>query len=213
MTVKVEFEDGSRQAVSAPLTQWDYGQELRVTNIPDLLEAEIHFSCKGKREALIVDADLEGNELVAEIPDELLMEGEEIQAYIYAVNENSGKTIYTIIIPVERRKKPEDYSAPAHHDRLKDIIDKLDKKADNLSYEDGYLQLLSGTVPIGERIRLSQSGGREIELKNNGTAICWRYTDSNEWTELVKLDDLRGKDGDSPEFEVREGHLFAIYNE
>ena len=211
--VKVEFKDGSRQTASDPLTQWDYGQELRVANIPGLLDAEIHFSCKGTREALIVDANIEEKEVVAEIPDELLMEGEEIQAYVYAVDKNSGKTIYTVIIPVKRRKKPEDYSAPAHHDKLKDIIDKLDKKADNLSYEDGYLQLLSGTVPIGERIRLSQSGGREIELKNNGTAICWRYTDSNEWTELVKLDDLRGKDGDSPEFEIREGHLFAIYNE
>ena len=211
--VKVEFKDGSRQTASDPLTQWDYGQELRVANIPGLLDAEIHFSCKGTREALIVDANIEEKEVVAEIPDELLMEGEEIQAYVYAVDKNSGKTIYTVIIPVKRRKKPEDYSAPAHHDKLKDIIDKLDKKADNLSYKDGYLQLLSGTVPIGERIRLSQSGGREIELKNDGTAICWRYTDSNEWTELVKLDDLRGKDGESPEFEIREGHLFAIYSE
>lgn len=211
--VRAEFKDRFRQTASDPLTQWDYGQELRVAGIPDLKDAEIHFSCKGKREALIVDADLERGELVAGIPDELLAEGEEIQAYVYAVDENSGKTIYTVIIPVKRRKKPEDYSAPAHHDRLKDIIDKLNKKADNLKYEDGYLQLLSDTLPIGDRIRLVQSGGREIELKNDGTAICWRYTDSNEWTELVKLNDLKGKDGETPEFEIREGHLFAIYNE
>ena len=211
--VRVEFKDGSRQTASDPLTQWDYGQELRVANIPDLLDAEIHFSCKGTREALIVDTKIEEKEVVAGIPDELLMEGEVIQAYVYAVNENSGKTIYTVIIPVKRRKKPEDYSAPAHHDRLKDIIDKLNKKADNLKFEDGYLQLLSDTLPVGERIRLGQSSGREIELKNDGAAICWRYTDSNEWTELVKLNDLKGKDGETPEFEIREGHLFAIYNE
>ena len=96
---------------------------------------------------------------------------------------------------------------------MKDIIDKLNKKADNLKFEDGYLQLLSDTLPVGERIRLGQSSGREIELKNDGAAICWRYTDSNEWTELVKLNDLKGKDGETPEFEIREGHLFAIYNE
>ena len=31
--VRVEFKDGSRQTASDPLTQWDYGQELRVANI------------------------------------------------------------------------------------------------------------------------------------------------------------------------------------
>lgn len=211
--LKVKFGEDSRQAVSDELTQWDYGQLLCVEGIPEMESAEIHFTCKGRKEALIVEADMEDTAVTAKIPDELLMEGEEIQAYIYAVTPDSGKTIYTVIIPVKRRKKPEDYSEPEHHDKLKEIIDKLDKKADNLQYADGYLQLLSGTVPIGERIRLNQSGGREIELKNDGTAIRWRYTDSNEWTELVKLNDLKGKDGETPEFEIREGHLFAIYNE
>lgn len=53
--------------------------------------------------------------------------------------------------------------------------------------------------------------GREIELRNSGTAIEWRYTDSNEWTELAKISDLSGKDGEAPDFEVRDGHLIAIY--
>lgn len=97
---------------------------------------------------------------------------------------------------------------------MEEIARKLDEKADDISYKDGYLQLLSGEVPIGSRIRLQgQGGGREIELKNDGTAISWRYTDSNEWTELVKLNDLKGKDGITPNFEIREGHLYAIFNE
>lgn len=211
--LKVKFEEDSRQTVSDALTQWDYGQLLRIEDIPEVESAEIHFTCKGKRNALIIEADIVDGTATAKIPNELLMEGEEIQAYIYAMTSDSGKTIYTVIIPVKRRKKPEDYSEPEHQDKLKEIIDKLDKKADDLQYADGYLQLLSGTIPIGKRIRLNQSGGRELELKNDGTAICWRYTDSNEWTELVKLNDLKGKDGETPEFEIREGHLYAIYNE
>lgn len=211
--LKVKFEEDSRQTVSDALTQWDYGQLLRIEDIPEVESAEIHFTCKGKRNALIIEADIVDGTATAKIPNELLMEGEEIQAYIYAMTSDSGKTIYTVIIPVKRREKPEDYSEPEHQDKLKEIIDKLDKKADDLQYADGYLQLLSGTIPIGKRIRLNQSGGRELELKNDGTAICWRYTDSNEWTELVKLNDLKGKDGETPEFEIREGHLYAIYNE
>ena len=211
--LKVKFEEDSRQTVSDALTQWDYGQLLRIEDIPEVESAEIHFTCKGKRNALIIEADIVDGTATAKIPNELLMEGEEIQAYIYAMTSDSGKTIYTVIIPVKRREKPEDYSEPEHQDKLKEIIDKLDKKADDLQYADGYLQLLSGTIPIGKRIRLNQSGGRELELKNDGTAICWRYTDSNEWTELVKLNDLKGKDDETPEFEIREGHLYAIYNE
>ena len=80
---------------------------------------------------------------------------------------------------------------------------------------DGVLQLLSAGSPIGQRIRLPSGGGsgREVELKNNGTAIQWRYTNENEWHDLVLLADLRGEDGQTPEFEIREGHLFAIYQE
>ena len=53
--------------------------------------------------------------------------------------------------------------------------------------------------------------GREIELKNNGVEIQWRYTDSNDWIKLIDLESIRGPAGETPEFEIREGHLYAIY--
>ena len=95
-------------------------------------------------------------------------------------------------------------------------MDELKGKADNIQAAGGYLQLLSGATPIGDRVRLpAGSGGaaREIELRNNGTAIEWRYTDSNEWTVLIQMSVLRGKDGKTPEFELRDGHLIGIYEE
>ena len=52
---------------------------------------------------------------------------------------------------------------------------------------------------------------KEIELRNNGTALQWRYTDSNEWTELILIDDIKGPAGETPTFEIREGNLYAIY--
>ena len=76
---------------------------------------------------------------------------------------------------------------------------------------DNELQLLSGNIPIGQRVRLPTGTGREIELRNNGTEIQWRYTDSNTWNTLVSLSELRGPAGETPEFEIREGHLFATY--
>lgn len=210
---KAKFEDGFEQVVADGLTQWDYGQVLCVEGMHDVKQVEIHFSCCGEEKALIIDAEITNGNIAGKIPDQLLEKGEDIQAYIYVTDEHSGKTVYTVVIPVKRRKKPQDYSEPESADRLKEIINKLNKKADNIEYKDGYMQLLSDTVPIGDRVRISGVGSdaREIELKNDGTTIKWRYTDSNDWTELIKLEDLRGKDGQTPEFEIREGHLFAIY--
>lgn len=75
--------------------------------------------------------------------------------------------------------------------------------------DDGSLQLLSQGRPIGERLRINTSSGREVELRNDGTAIAWRYTDSNEWTELLLLEDLKVK---APDFEIRDGHLIVAYD-
>ena len=76
---------------------------------------------------------------------------------------------------------------------------------------DGELQLMSGDTPVGDRIRMETAAGKEIEIRNDGTSIQWRYTDQNEWKELVPLADLKGKDGKPPEFEIRDGHLIVKY--
>lgn len=107
--------------------------------------------------------------------------------------------------------------APPSQDVYQQILEKLGAKADDLKLDGGMLSLLSEGKEIGNRIRLpsgGEGGGREIELKNNGTAIQWRYTDSNEWQDLVLLEQLKGKDGQTPDFEIRtNGHLMAIYKE
>ena len=38
--------------------------------------------------------------------------------------------------------------------------------------------------------------GREIEIRNNGTAIQWRYVGDSDWTDLVQLSGLKGEKGD-----------------
>ena len=119
----------------------------------------------------------------------------------------------TIFLPVKRRARPSDYSAPPDKDLLRQLMEAVENKADNMKLTDGALQLLSGEKEIGDRIRLPAGGGREIEIRNNGTAIQWRYTDSNQWMDLAKIEDLKGKDGAAPDFEIRDGHLFAIYEE
>lgn len=208
------FQDQDSTVTATGLTQWDYGQVLRILGLCSLKRMEVHFALDGGDAALIQLAEVEEDGAVtAPIPDCLLETGRSIVAYVYVTDQTSGETIRTIKMPVTRRAKPQDYDSPADKSLLRQVLDQLAIKADDLSLEDGMLQLMAQGQGIGTKIRLPSgtTGGREVELRNNGTAIQWRYTDSNEWTDLVSLEDLRGPAGEIPEFEVRDGHLFAIY--
>ncbi len=210
------FNNGDKVTEVSGLRQWDYGQVLKICGLHiHEKTVEVHFSVSGGCEALIQFVTVEDSDIFVDIPNELLEVGRDIKAYVFVSDEVSGNTIREITIGVERRPKPKDYSAPADKNLLRQLIEKVEGKADNAKVIDGCLQLLSGEKEIGDRIRLpaggSESGGREIELRNNGAVIQWRYTDSNEWTDLIQITELKGADGETPEFEIRAGHLYAIY--
>ena len=207
--IQVLFNENEKDVTKTGLTQWDYGQELCVMGLKNVQNAEMHFAKDAYQEALIRRAKISEDTMIAKIPDELLKKSGRITVYIYTATKDEGKTIRTIRLPVKARERPEDYESPTDKNLLRMLIEELEEKADNLKIENGILQLFSGKKKIGEGVRI-QSGESEIEFKNNGTAIQWRYTNSNEWKDLVLLSELTAK---SPEFEIREGHLIIIYPE
>lgn len=211
--MRVDFKDDRKNITVIGLDQWDYGQKLEIYGIPDVTHAEVHFCCESDTEALIKQAQVTDH-ITADIPDKLLRTGENLKAYVYIATATEGKTIRTITMIVNRRQRPEDYKVLPEKNLLREILERLDLKADDIKLTENELQLLSGGKGIGSKIRLpAGSGGREIELRNNGTAIQWRYTDSNDWIDLIQTEELRGKDGVTPSFIIRDGHLIAIYEE
>lgn len=207
--IQVLFGENEKEVTKPGLTQWDYGQILYVMGLKDVQSAEMHFAKSDYQEALIVRAAISEDTMSAKIPDKLLKKSGKITVYIYIATKDEGKTIRTIHLPVKPRERPEDYDSPTDKNLLRLLIEELEEKADNLKIENGILQLFSGEKKVGEGVRV-QSGECEIEFKNNGTDIQWRYTNSNEWKDLVPLSELAAK---TPEFEVREGHLIIIYPE
>lgn len=207
------------------LTRWDYGQKLQIQadsmEITDGTEVQFYQETLSSVEYI--------KNTAVDIPDKMLQNPQEITAYVYVCQPDSGETILTMHLPVKNRERPENYVLPKteEHKRLLPKGGKLGQvlrkssdddykvewaeAADGLQLIDNDLQLLSGNIPIGQRVRLPTGTGREIELRNNGTEIQWRYTDSNTWNTLVSLSELRGPAGETPEFEIREGHLFATY--
>lgn len=216
---------GVHKTTAHGLTQWDYGQFMVIEAvdliIPDGADVQYY-----QRDLMSTEPIHNG---VVKIPDKMLQFSADIMAYVYARGETCGETILTIRLPVVSRPRPEDYILPEYEEYRRLIPDggeegqtlrKQSEKsysivwgdtADSINLTDGVLQLMSGSKPIGQRVRLPAGSGREIELKNDGAAIVWRYTDSNEWSQLVALEELKGQPGDTPDFEVRDGHLIVIY--
>lgn len=223
----IEVTMNSNMGTAKGLTQWDYGQVMHITwngSIPD--GAEVNFCQKDISSlAYIKDSSVS-------IPDRLLQNPDAITAYVYVRGETEGETILIIWLPVTRRPRPDHYVLPDTEEYLRllpgsgapgqvltkksgmDYAAEWGYRADRFDYNDGYMQLMSGDIPIGERVRIMKEE-REIELMNDGTVIKWRYTDSNEWHDLVSIRSITGPQGPpgiTPEFEIRDGNLIAKYN-
>lgn len=207
--IEIEYKSYEVEKTASGLFQWDYGQLLKVDGV---VSNEVHFA-KGDT-ALSVIPDKIDNGIIARIPDILLRESGYIIAYIYLTDDTSGRTVKILKIPIIKRARPEDYGGDEEGYSIYNVLNKqISTKSDDMKLNDGYLQLLSGGVPIGSKIRL-KSAQKEIELRNDGVAIQWRYTDSNDWVDLISIEDLRGPqgaDGRTPRMEMREDHLYAIY--
>ena len=215
------------------LTQWDYGQDMQLIagiDIPDGTEVQFYQCMKsslGKTKQSRV-----------RVPDAMLTNAVEITAYVYVRTADSGETVLTVRLPVTARQRPEDYVLPeytGYSNLLPDggepgqvpVIQRNEMareapvtgrrvewgyRADGAKFIDNALQLMSGDREIGERVRLPEGiNGREVELRKGETAIEWRYTNENEWHSLVPLEDLKGPAGETPEFEIRDGNLYATY--
>lgn len=202
--------DGQYYKTVYGLSQWDYGQVLQVygLQLPD--QTEVHLAEEfGTMSFTVPGNRQEDGSTIVEIPDTLLQSGKNVIAYIYVCDDGQGETLRTILMPVKKRAKPENYGGSALTP-MQEILKELRGRADDLSLQEDMLQLMSGGQSIGSRIRLPIRE-REIEMRNTGTEIGWRYTDSNEWCSLIILDDIRGPAGETPEFEIRDGHLYALY--
>ncbi|MBS5763606.1 MAG: hypothetical protein KHW68_08880 [Lachnospiraceae bacterium] len=149
------------------LTQWDYGQEVLLSGLEvDRETIEVHFALRGENTALIVIGTVQGGDVTAKIPNELLRAGKNLMVYVYLTLPNFGKTTYKAEIEVKKRAKPQDYDAPDEQDLLRQILSELDTKADDMKMEENELQLMSKKKGIGSRIRLPSGSGDMTSITN-----------------------------------------------
>ena len=94
------------------LWQYDYGQRLQINglNLPDVFE--VHLFWKGLEETKVVTGYSENNKFYVDIPNESLKQRQAITVYIYLSTPETGKTVNTVMMFVNKRPEPEGFEIP-----------------------------------------------------------------------------------------------------
>lgn len=162
--IYANFGEEERTLWIRGLTQWDYGRVLKISGLNLAGDSiQVHFANEGCGEALVQlgAVDKSGN-ITVKIPNELLKNGRDINAYVYLADKEFGKTIREIWIAVKPRPKPKDYEEVEDQHTLEQLLEAINKKADGLALKDVDLQLTSEGTPIGEAVALPTGGSADV---------------------------------------------------
>lgn len=115
--VTASFKEGQKTAITTSLQKYDYGEVLRIKGLSLPRYVAVQFAVDGMSEALPSSiGETVGDVTDVLIPNSLLRSNIKpwnynIMAYVYIVSGSSGKTEYTITIPVKWRPKTGDDQA------------------------------------------------------------------------------------------------------
>lgn len=120
-----------RSTVTKPLYKIDSGVILQIagiTDLPEYFNADFSNSEKGTATRML------GHDGEVIIPDALLKTGLPIFCWIYVVNETTGRTVYSVKIPVKQRSNVEDPKpTPEQADIITQAINTLNSAGDSAS--------------------------------------------------------------------------------
>lgn len=118
-----------RSTVTKPLYKIDSGVILQIagiTDLPEYFNTDFTNSEKGTATRML------GHDGEVIIPDALLKTGLPIFCWIYVINETTGRTVYSVKIPVKQRSNVEDpQPTPEQADIITQAINALNSAGDS----------------------------------------------------------------------------------
>jgi hypothetical protein len=93
------------------LYQWDKNQVLEIRGLSLVSVPEIHFTNDTMDRAIVRQSSMnDAGVITVNVPNSLLQKPYKITAYVCTYEGKSFKSLYKIVIPVEARNKPNDYT-------------------------------------------------------------------------------------------------------
>lgn len=162
--------------------QWDTGCKLRLIGAD--AGAQAHFYRDGMTEPLTVVAYALGEDIVCDIPDEILQIAQTFAVYTYIPAANGGKTHISRAFPVKGRPKPVDYIyTPSDILTVEKAVTEVIKKMWN-----GEIDI--GTHPIIEVEELPTEGINGTLFYRTADGVYWY---DGEWHKVTDENDLGQK--------------------
>lgn len=109
--VSVRFNETAQSVTSRAVYQYDHGLTLQVKGLEGLDIEQVHFSNSdtGKAVNHLTTIETDGSISVL-IPDVLLVQDKDIDAFLYIEDDTVGFTVRSVRIPMIPRAKPESIS-------------------------------------------------------------------------------------------------------
>ena len=121
---------GSKNTKASDVWQWDYGQILRIQGLNLPTAVEVDFAVAGASESISRIGTTKDGVTDVVIPDSLIETGNNLAAYIYLRDAESGNTEYQIDMIVTKRAKPEAYDRPEDKELFGQAIEVVNTAAD-----------------------------------------------------------------------------------
>lgn len=93
------------------LTQWDINVELQIPDFGYEIAPVCHFACRHEKESKTVTSTLSDNTVTVMVPNIYLTDTKAIDMFVflYDLDKDTGRTLYTVHLPIEAKPKPETY--------------------------------------------------------------------------------------------------------
>lgn len=188
MAIQAYCQTGTTALTVNGLHQWDYGQTLEVCrpDLPALLE--IHFACAGMREAVVRSVTAINGVASAAIPDRCLEQMSPVVAWVYGVDETSGRTLLTITLPIIARAKPATAATVPQYigDKYTELVAAINKQVEALKAGDVMAQRAYFAEMAGSALYASKDQEQRLIHETYGVF-------SGRYTECVKGEALPGE--------------------
>lgn len=172
--IEAVFTDEINSVTVPGLTQWDYGQELRIKGLTLPSEFQVHFACKRLDKALVRNGTFSDGVGSVMIPDKMLQQDTDLTAWVYVANDKEGETLNAIYLPIKTRTRPSDYISPPddQHEELIDLAEEIIKIMERFEHTEELIKEVvesvqaEGTTQIG---KVQSEGTKQVStIANEG---------------------------------------------
>lgn len=176
------FKESKNTKVS-DVWQWDYGQILRIQGLNLPTAVEVDFAVAGASESIARIGTTKDGVTDVVIPDSLIETGNNLVAYIYLRDSESGNTEYQIDMLVTKRAKPEAYDTPEDKELFGQAIEAVNAAADRAEK--------AGQTAQEAATKAGQDAEQTAQDRAEVAKIVETVTDISE--QVKKVEDLSNK--------------------